>query len=450
MFKNFLFAIIALISLPSLLMAQLSESINVTVYNNDLGVIKDVRSIDIPAGKSEIKITDVAERIDPTSVHIDLDGEVIEQNYRYDLASMYKILDRYIDKKITLAGEDVITGELLSVSSGQIVLRKDDGDLVMLPDYKEYRINVDKLPDGLITRPTLVWLVDSRSRGRQNVELAYQTSGMSWSAEYNLVLNSDDTRADLNSWVSIENKSGARYSEANLKLIAGDINLMKSRHAIDEVALTASGHKAPQRKQFEEQAFFEYHMYDLQRKTTLRNNETKQIALFDAKDIEITKKYKFTYRNDRNRKKENPTVRLEFENSESNNLGMPFPAGKVRMYKSDGEDVQLVGEDMIRHTPRNEKIELETGKAFDIVIDAEIKDRDKITDKTQELEIEVNIRNRKKENIVLDYKTGSGHDCDILEANYDFEKINAYNFLFRLPVEADSETKLKYTIRFSY
>ena len=223
--QNLFFLIFILLSAAILAQNGDKKNIAVTVYNSDLGVIKDMRSMNISSGQSVIKLTDVAQYIDPTSVHIKLDGEVIEQNYQYDLVSMDKILQKYIDKDIQLFSEsgEMISGKLLSVLGGQIVLNKNDGGLLMIPNTSKYRLSVEALPQGLITKPTLVWMVNSNSSGKQDVEITYQTRGMNWHAEYVAVLNEDDTKTDLNSWVSVDNNSGTTYSNAKLKLVAGDV-----------------------------------------------------------------------------------------------------------------------------------------------------------------------------------------------------------------------------------
>jgi len=205
------------------------KSLSVTVYNDNLGVVNDTRIIDIQKGVSTIRISDVAQGIDATSVHIKLNGNVIEQNYQYDLANLSKILRKYIDKEISLTDDkgNVITGILISATGNQIVLKKSNGGLIMLPKMDNYQLSVAALPEGLITVPTLVWKVEANKTGKQDVELSYQTQGINWHAEYVAVLNDDDSKMDYNAWVSIENNSGATYKNATLKLIAGDIHRVR-------------------------------------------------------------------------------------------------------------------------------------------------------------------------------------------------------------------------------
>lgn len=439
------------------IMAQegVSKSLSITVYNANLGVVKDVRNVNIPSGNSELKIRNVAQLIDPTSVHIKLDGEVIEQNYQYDLVSLDKILQKYIDKEIQLVSEnnEVITGRLLSNYGGQIVIEKKEGGLVMLPSTEKYRFSVGSLPEGLITVPTLVWLINSNGAKDQEIELSYQTAGMNWHAEYVAVLNENDTKLDLNSWVSIENNSGAAYKNATLKLVAGDVNIIQSQPQYDLME-ERKEMMAAAPSQFGEREFFEYHIYDLNRPTTLANNETKQISLFTASNINITKKY--LYRNDfhwysRPAEQNNKvSVAVEFVNSEGNNLGMPFPKGKVRVYKTDGSSAEFIGEDLVDHTPKDEKVKLKIGEAFDIRVEDKMTENRRITDKVYEQDYEITFRNRKNEDIVIDVERILGNNWEILSSSIKFEKQDASTILFKVPVAKNSETTLKYKVRYTY
>ncbi|MFA6570110.1 MAG: DUF4139 domain-containing protein [Bacteroidota bacterium] len=424
------------------------KSLNVTVYNNNLGVIKDVRNINIEKGVSNIKVTDVAEKIDPTSVNIKLNGTVLEQNYQYDLVSLNKILEKYIDKEITLLNDKtVISGTLLSCGSN-IVLRKKDGGLLMLPKIDDYQISVGTLPQGLITMPTLVWTVDSKSSGKQDVEMSYMTEGMGWHAEYVAVLNDKDTKMDLKSWVSINNMSGATYPNADLKLIAGDVNRVQDmpppnvyRAKMYAEAVDAAA------QQFEEKSFFEYHIYTLQRPTTLSNNETKQISLFEADNVQIKKKY--IYKSGWYSSDKKVQVAVEFFNKKDNNLGVPMPKGKVRLYKSEGTTVEFIGEDQIDHTPKDENVTLKVGDAFDIKVEDIEKDQKRISDKVADHSYEITIKNKKDEDVVVEVEKYLGYNWEMLESSISFEKKNAMTVVFKVPVKKDKETKLTFKVRYS-
>lgn len=433
------------------------KSVAVTVYNQNFGVIKDSRSIYISSGYSEIKITDVAQLIDPTSVHIKLDGEVLEQNYQYDLVSLDKILKKFINQDIQLFNEqnEIVEGKLLSAFGGQIILEKHEGGLIMLPNVNKYRFSVDYLPEGLITQPTLVWQVNSNSSGKQDVELSYQTKGMNWHAEYVVVLNEDDTELDLNSWVSVDNKSGTTYKNAKLKLVAGDINLIQNINLRggrqDMYMMTKS---SVSNQQFQEKTFFEYHIYNLQRPTTLSNNETKQISLFEASNVAAKKKYFYGSTSNRSswsqQGQKKVAVIVEFENSEEYGLGVPMPKGKVRVYKSDGESLEFVGEDLIDHTPKKEKIKLRIGDAFDIVVEEVQTENTQISTKVWEQEFEITFKNRKNENVVIEVERNLGTNWDILKTSIDYKKKDAFRVTFNVPVKADSETKLTFRVRYRY
>jgi len=431
------------------------KNLAVTVYNNNLGVVKDVRELNIKSGNSKISITDVAKLIDPTSVHIKLNGQVIEQNYQYDLVNLNKILQKYVDSNIKLFNEnnELIEGKLLSAYSGQVVLQKKDGGLLMIPKLDKYRFSVDNLPEGLITKPTLVWSVNSNKSGNQDVEISYQTSGMGWHAEYVAVLNKDDTKLDLNSWVSVDNNSGTTYKNAKLKLVAGDVNRVQDRNRLYkedmmQVKASASYEATPQ---FAEQSFFEYHIYNLQRPTTLAQNETKQISLFEAQNVKANKKYFFRSGGSyygRHNSNGKVNVIVEFDNKESQKLGVPMPKGKVRMYKSDGESIEFVGEDFIDHTPRNETIKLKIGDAFDIIAEERQVEHKKITNRVYEQVFEIKLKNRKKEDVVVEVEKYLGYNWEILNTTINYKKKNATTITFQVPIKENEETILTFKVRY--
>jgi len=433
------------------------KSSAVTIYNSGLGVVKEVRSFDLPAGVSDINVTDVAQMIDATSVRIKFGGEVIEQNYQYDLASSQKILHRYIDKDIQLIKEngEIISGKLISVSGNDIVLRKKEGGLMMFPSLNSYRLSVDALPEGLITRPTLKCLFNTKKAGTQDVELSYQTGGMSWNAEYVALLDKDDKNMDLKAWVSLTNNSGTAYKDVKLKLVAGDVNrVQQNQNLVYGMGKRADMMVAESAPQFQEQSFFEYHLYTLQRPATLANNETKQVSMFESENIKVTKKYLYKsnlggyYYGDANNGKVNVVV--DFENKAANNLGIPMPKGRVRMYKSDGESIEFIGEDAIDHTPKDEKITLKVGDAFDVVAEETQTDYRKITDRVQEYSYKIVLKNRKSTDITVDVEKYTGLSWEIMKSSHPYEKKDAQRIGFAIPVKAGGESELVFTIRYIY
>lgn len=443
--KPSLFIALILLTMSITLDAQ-ERTVAVTVYNDNLGVVKEIRPINLQRGISEIKISDVAAQIDPTSVYIKLNGTVVEQNYQYDLVSVYKILEKYLDKSVQVINEkgELLEGTLLSARDGQLVLRNRNGGLTMIGGLDKYRVNVADLPEGLMTKPTLVWKVDSRASGRQNAEISYHTAGMKWHAEYVAVLNKDDSKLNLKAWVSIENQSGATYPNATLKLIAGDVNRVQEQMPVYPMGrgkmMMQEAAAAPQ---FEEQSLFEYHAYALQRPTTLANNETKQISLFEAENVSVVKKFQH-----KGGKKVNVVV--EFDNKSSNQLGMPLPKGKVRVNKEDRGAVEFIGEDQIDHTPKDEKVSLKIGDAFDIVAEEVQTDYKQISQRSSETMWKITFKNRKDEAVTIEAERYFGYNWQVVNASHNFEKKNATTAVFRVPVPKGKEVDLIFTVRNSY
>ena len=426
--------------------AQEAEGVAVTVYNGGYAVVRDVRSLDIGKDKT-VRYTDVARLIDPTTVHFrsltDPAAKLLEQNYQYDLVSADKLLDKYIDRQIeVVTDKSVYRGTLLSFDGGQIVLEQGgNGGIVMVQRAENVRdIRFSELPGGLLTRPTLVWLVATDKPGKQLTEVTYQTAGMGWHAEYVMVLGDKDTKADLSGWVSVDNKSGKTYRDAKLKFIAGDVRRVQPPRPMmfGSNSGRAGGMAAP----MEEKAFFEYHMYLLPRPSTVADNEVKQLEMFPpARDVKVNKRYVYT---GVGKKAE---VWVDFKNEQANGLGMPLPAGKVRVYKQDPDDkaIEFVGEESIDHTPKNEKLELMIGHAFDIACE-----RKQVSFRSQprwsEEKVEILLRNHKTEPVEIEVKLNVGTNWQITESSLQYEKKDASTILFRVPVKPEVEVKLTYTI----
>ncbi|MCK5741841.1 MAG: DUF4139 domain-containing protein, partial [Chlorobi bacterium] len=277
--------------------------------------------------------------------------------------------------------------------------------------------------------------------GKQDVGISYQTGSMGWHTEYVAVLNESDTRADIKAWVSINNNSGATYENAKLKLVAGEVNRAVNVREYLNTPLISGDRVYPVANQFQEKEFFAYHIYNLQRKTTLRNNETKQISLFEAEDVKIKKKFKHIGNS------ENVSVYVEFKNSKKNNLGMPMPAGKVRFNKSDGDNLEFIGEDMITHTPKDEKIELKLGDAFDIKAEYKIMGQKNLSNKVSIKKVEIKFKNHSKKDVVIEAERYFYGDWEISKNNFDFEKKDYQTAIFKVKVDKDEEVVLKYTVR---
>jgi len=444
--KNYILTISLLVAIPLFAQEAKRESIALTVYNNNLGVVRDVRLFDIAKGNSSIKLLDVPSQIDATTVKITAskhpkDVGILEQNFEYDLVSQDKLLEKYIDKQISLTDDkgNKTEGTLLSSQNGQITLSSPSG-ILMFPSTIQYRISVPNLPEGLITRPTLIWNVSSNSSlSQEPLEVLYQTTGISWHAEYIAALADDDKSLDLTGWVSVDNRCGATFENAKLKLVAGQLNRVSPPRQTYNLKGGRGSYNAETLAPMEERGLFEYHLYDLGRATTIRNNEVKQLSLLEADKVKSEKIY--TYRGGRNAE-----VSIKFENTEKNNMGMPLPEGTVRVMKKDKDgSFEFVGEDHIQHTPRDEKITLRVGDAFDLLGERKVTDSQSGDHSSRET-VEITLKNRKDEDVVIDAVENMGYNWEITKKSMDYEKKSANEAVFHVPVKARSEQKVEYTV----
>jgi len=442
--------------------AKPKEGVSLTVYNNNFGVVKEVRRLKFGEGVSVIKFRDVAKQIDPTSVHFksltDPEGTtVIEQNYEFDLVSADKLLDKYIDKKLVIITQDGsrYDGTLLSFGGGQLVVDTGKG-LAMIQRADNVRdIQFSQLPGGLLTRPTLVWQVAAKKAGDHLTQVTYQTTGLGWRADYSAVLDGDDATMDLTGWVTLTNRCGAGFTDAKVKLIAGDVRRITPTRPVYVLSTDGGALGRGQAAQgFQEKSFFEYHMYTLGRPSTVNANQIKQIELLTASAVPVTKRYVFEpggrywHRRYGAGDVYKVNVYVEFKNDKASKLGMPLPKGKVRVYKRDDADgdLEFVGEDQIDHTPRDEKVKLYVGDAFDLVGTKKVTDR-KQGPRWRRESIEIELRNHKDADVsILVREHTGGQQWQILAKSQPFEKIDAGTIHFEVPVKANGKAKVTYTI----
>jgi hypothetical protein len=434
-------------------------SLHVTIYNEDFGLVKDVRDLSLPTGVHNLWFEGVAAQIDPTSVSIRSltdAGEltVLEQNFEYDLISPEKLMEKYVGRTVELIrilDDEEITSSarLIGIEGGYVY--EMDGKIAIRPPG---RVVLPALPEGPISRPSLVWLLDN---GRRNhtVEASYLTTGIGWKADYVAVLNEGDDRLDLSGWVTIDNKSGATYEDATLKLVAGDVHRVRpERRPVMAAQLETMDARA--KREFEEESFFEYHLYTLGRNTTLRNNQTKQLSLLEAADVGVKKSYVYASRGRYHFSQlrgpisgDKVGVYVSLENSESNRMGMPLPKGIVRMYKKDSSGaLQFVGEDRIDHTPKDETVRLKLGDAFDIVAERLQTDFEVLSSgHLYESSYKVTIRNHKEEDVVVSVVERLWGDWEVVQNSHGYEKESQSTIRFDVPVERDGSAELTYTVR---
>ena len=427
-----------------------SKDISLTVYNTNLAVVKIVDEMSFDKGLQTLSFTDVSERIDPTSVRFTAEkGEVniIEQNFRYDLVNSQKVLQRYIDRDITIRVEEgeLIEGVLQSVS-GDVVLKAKEGGIKIVKLNAIRQFDFPELPEGLITRPTLFWKLYSKTAIKTGTEVSFMTSGFDWHTEYTSVINDDEKEMELSSWVSISNNSGATYEDARLKLVAGDIHRVRPKKLIRrEIPVQAELMEEELGRGFEERELFEYHLYELDGKTTVNNAEIKQIALFPTANVKVKKL--LIYNPWKNTRK--VSVIIEFTNAEKDGLGMPLPAGRVRVYKCDTDGaIEFVGEDALDHTPKNEDVRLLLGYAFDVAAERKVVGTRRISKTVREEKVEINLRNRKEESVSITAVEHLRGDWEIIDKSDSFEKKDAYTVEFFVDIPVDSEKTITYTVRY--
>lgn len=445
------------------------KEVSLTVYNQNFALVRDIRFLNLSEGINEVKFFDIAARIEATSVHFmsltapDKCG-ILEQNFEYDLVSADKLLLKYIDQNIRVTTQDdnVYTGYLASYDGSQIVLSADrvKGPIFMVTRSNVRNIEFPQLPEGLITKPTLVWSLLNNRKGRHEVEVSYLTGGINWAADYVAAVASDEKSISLSGWVTVNNQSGTGYENASLKLIAGDVHRVQERAPVRRDMVMMEAKAAGMPEQFEGRELFEYHLYELQRKTSLKNNQTKQISLLTAPKVSINKIYTYegalyrwyyydNWQGQQSNKK--VAVNLEFKNSEANGLGIPLPKGKIKVYKADvDKTLQFIGENQIDHTPKNEKITLFLGNAFDIVGERKITEHKKIANNLYRDSYEISLRNHKKEPVTIKVIERQWGDWTVLTNSHDYKKEDSTTLAFEVNVPADGETKVTYTSEYKF
>lgn len=434
------------------------KELAVTVYNDNLGLVREVRSIKLEKGQRELQYADVASGIDPTTVSLrslsaPQDLKVLEQNYEYDLLTPEKLLEKYLGKDVEIHSDNTVSkATLLSTNDGQIYRI---GDKIYL--QPPGRVVLPQVPATLVARPTLKWLLQNdRAAGEQQTETSYLTRGLSWRTDYVMVIPEGQGKSSLNGWVTLDNQSGATYENAKLTLVAGDVNRVRPQAPYMEDGIRAMKAEA-RASEFAERALFEYHSYQLNRPTTLKDRQTKQVSLLSASDVPTRTIYRFEapaapiWIQTRDRTSQKVNVYLEMTNSKQDKLGMPLPKGIVRIYQQDADKrLQFVGEDSIDHTPRDEKVKIKAGQAFDLVGERKQTGYRVLGDRLVESSYEIELRNRKDQPVTILATERLGGDWDITQASQGYSKLDANTVEFAVQVPANKFTKVTYTVRTKY
>lgn len=467
-----------------LLLTAMAQPPELTVYNGGFALVKEVREMNLSAGRQTVAVSDVAQQIEPTSVairSINAPGSftVLEQNYRYDLISVQAILAKAAGQRIWLnrilpnGAKERLEGTLMSapfavvgsmeggsqMTYNGMVMRLDDGRILLNPTGE---VEVASIPEGLISTPSLFWELEASKAGTNQVELSYLTQGISWTADYTLSLDKDGKLGDLKGWVSMNNRSGATFKDAKLKLLAGEVQRAQppmNRRMEFGMAMDA----AAKSNGFAEETFADYHLYTLQRPATVANNEIKQISLLEAFRVPVVKKLVLDWFGnpavgDSLARSEGtvggtarPQVRIEFVNDEKSKLGMPLPEGTFKVFQHDSSgSVQLLGEDRIQHTPKKEKLSLVVGRAFDIVAERKQTTFEWIGSANNRRgtrrTIEIEVRNRKNAAESVTILERHGGQWKVLKTSQDWVKLDSNTMQYVVNLKPDETKTVIYTV----
>jgi hypothetical protein len=439
----------------------------VTVYNSNIALVRDVRQLTLPSGAFRLKFMDIAATVNPATVHFRSLNEpeklgVIEQNYEYDLLEPAKLLHKYVGKEVTLVRTYQDSGTTKHEEIKAILLADNNGpvwkignDIVTGMYSETYRF--PEVPANLYERPTLLMSLENSGARKHQIEASYLTTNLSWNADYVLTVGRDDRAADLDGWVTLANNSGTAFHNARLQLVAGDLNRLPANGRRGDVmelkAMSVTGAAA---NQFQQENFSEYHLYTLGRRTSVEDKETKQISLLQGSGVPVQKLFivngqNFYYHNAQNPGsplKDPVVVYYKFKNEEKAGLGMPLPAGNVRVYQKDSKGgVLFIGEDRIDHTPKDEDVTVHIGNAFDIVAERKQTDYKRIDNHVWEMEFEITLRNHKDSPITVQVNEPIGGDWEMLSSSYKFTKTAAFAAQFNVSVDKNGTSVLKYRIR---
>ena len=470
-------------------------SVDLTVYNQNLSLVREERSLTLAKGLSTVIIPDIPATIDGTSLHFlsktaPAAVSVVEQNYQYDLVNQGKLLEKYLGKEVEFVRTDpetkrqfTVKGRLLStgyqaqpIYGSRAIQYSMTGGLVAEVDGKieinpEGRLVLPSLPGGLIVKPQLSWLVSNTQPGEHKTEISYLAGGLSWEANYVALLNKEDNGLDLTGWVTLTNSSGTSFTDAGLKLVAGDVNLVQQEFdrmrggRMMELAAKADG------QQFQQTDLFEYKLYTLQRRTDLADNETKQIQLVSGDGVAARKVFiydgladmwrgwyrSYDYRSNESFGQQSNTkvgTYVTFKNDAASGLGIPLPKGKVRVYKrdTDGKE-QFIGENQIDHTPKDEELRLYLGNAFDIVGErAQVNFRSLPGGRSVEETIQIKVRNHKDTPVEVQIYEHPWRwsEWEMVKQSGEHVKVDQSTIRFPVTVPKDGEKVITYTVRYSW
>ena len=440
----------------------------ITVYNSDIALIRDVRNLQLARGTGNLRFMDIAATVNPATVHFRSITDpsrvrVLEQNYEYDLLEPDKLLRKYVGREVTLmrtrqdggsTRQEEVKATLLSYNAAPVWKIGNEIVTGIGADH----IRFPELPSTLYSRPTLIWTVANDGAASHRVEASYLASKLAWNADYVLTVSRDDKAADLNGWVTLTNGSGTAFRNAKLQLVAGDLN--RVRQQLGKMAdVAAAPRMAIAEERMAQESFSDYHLYSVGRKTTINHNQTKQVSMFDGTDVPVVKRYvvegqRHYYHNQLHPGsplKDSVQVYYQFKNEAKAGLGIPMPAGVLRVYQQDSKGgTQFVGEDRIMHTPKDETLNVKIGNAFDVICERNQTGFQKIATNVYDIDYEITLRNHKAAAIQVEVNEPIGGTWRMITSSHEWTKTSAWAAQFKVPVAADGTAVLKYRVRVTY
>ncbi|NWG15504.1 MAG: hypothetical protein HXY41_02610 [Chloroflexi bacterium] len=455
-------------------------NISLTIYNQGTALVRDRRTVELAEGLNTLAFSDVTALIDATSVTFQAAGvAVLEQNFLFDLVGADALLRRYLEQTIELTTEDGarFVGTLLNAPSrgsdpfnnqtSELILQQADGQVAVVALDKIRDMRFPALPGGLITRPTLRWLLHSQQAGALPVELTYLSGGVNWSADYNLLLAGDSRRFDLNGWVTLTNTSGMTFHDAQVKLVAGDIKRIEAERAVQRRAFALGMTMAAPEPQVEQREIFEYQLYEIKRPVTVAHNETKQVEFITARGVQAERFYVFRVQPPFTTYGPRPYIEpitpgaggavqvwLEFSTGEQSGLGADLPAGRLRAYQLDADgSAVLIGESKIKHTPKGERVHFELGKAFDLVGERRQTHFQQVRKNVIEESYAIQLRSRKDSESVqirVPEALFRWRNWKIVQHSHPYTVEDAGTIEFRADLPPGGETTVTYTVRYEW
>lgn len=443
---------------------QDQSHVAVTIYNENLALVKDQRTIQFSSGANALAFRDVSARMRPETAllrSLTSPGKlsVVEQNFDFDLLTPQKLLDKYVGGRVDIIRTNPATG--VETTEQAQVLSAANGGVMKIGNRIETgipgRIVYPDVPENLRDRPTLVMSLNNDGAGKQDVELSYLTGGLAWRADYVAELNAADDKLDLSGWVTLTNTSGASYRSAKLQLVAGDVNQVRDEMHLANFKAKGEMAMAAAAPRMAEESLMEYHLYTLDRPTTISENQTKQVSLLTASAVPVRKElllrgaeyyYESSY-GDLGQKMK-VSVFVEFDNKATSHLGMPLPKGVIRVYKRDASgNAQFVGEDRIDHTPKNEKVRPKLGEAFDVTADKKQTEFKRLPDPSKRISLyesafEIVLKNAKPEAVTVTVQEPIPGDWKIISESHPHEKVAGNTAVWHMPVPAEGSVKLSY------